>query len=114
MFAALLGFLSTFGSVEGDINQAAYSFHSSLVFAIRTLLAGQCVALVGLILLAIALIPLRARAAWLFTWGRIAMVPWLFLVPVGTVVGIIGFYYFADRRTEFVPSKQPDNPPSAA
>lgn len=109
MFTALSSVLTTFGAVDGDINQAAYSIHSGLVFSIRALLVGQCAALAGLVLLAVALMSLRLRAPWLFTWGRIVMIPWLFLIPLGTVVGIIGLFYFADRRAEFLPPAKAQN-----
>lgn len=111
MLVALLGLFTPLGSLTGDVNQAAQAINATLRFSIRALLLGQCLALVGLVLFSIALIAGRYRARWVFAWGRLAMIPWLLAVPVGTVVGIVGLIYFSDRRAEFTAPSTPTKEP---
>ncbi len=111
MLIALLGLFTPLGSLAGESTQAAQAINESLRSSIRVLLLGQNLALVGLILFSIAVIAGRYRARWVFNCGRLAMIPWLLAVPVGTVVGIIGLIYFSGRRAEFTPQPSPTKKP---
>jgi hypothetical protein len=106
LFAGAFMF-AVFGSMSGDIAQAAATITGGVARALWSIVIGEGIALIGLGPLGAALFGGKFRAPWLFKWGRLAMIPWLLVFPLGTIVGVIGLVYFAKRRAEFYPQVSP-------
>ena len=109
LLAVVAGILVTLGSMSGDVAQAAVAINRGVALALRGALIGQGVALVGLALLLVVLFGEKIRAPWLLKWGRIAMVPWLLMIGVGTVIGVLMLVYFSKHRAEFTDENKTPN-----
>jgi hypothetical protein len=115
-----IGMLQTFENMSGDITAAASQITGGVVLALKSMIIGQSAALVGLGLLLAALFSGRIREPWVLKWGRIAMLPWLVIFPLGTVIGALMLVYFSRHRGEFAGVSDGNNaggttdPPSAA
>jgi hypothetical protein len=93
--------LKAFAGMTGDTAQAATTITIGVSAALQTTRIGVLIGLIGFGLFSVALFKEDFRAPWAFTWGRIIMVPWLIIVPVGTVIGISMLIYFSKHRSEF-------------
>jgi hypothetical protein len=109
-----IGMLRSFGGTSGDISQATAQITSGVALALWSTIIGQSVALVGLVLLLVSLLMFKIRDPWVLKWGRLFMMPWLILFPIGTVAGISMLMYFSRHREEFLTKNRPLIQPTTA
>ena len=107
-FALPVGFILTaaeilesFGAMSGDTTQAATTINIGLSGALKFTKIGVLIGLIGFGLFSWALIAEDFRAPWALTWGRVLMVPWLIVFPVGTLIGVSMLIYFSKHQAEF-------------
>ena len=80
-----------------------HTLTSDIGLGLFTLLAGALSALVGLILILIALFGLKYRAKWFFWFLIIYEILLMNLYPIGTALGLIMLIYTLARKREFFP-----------
>jgi hypothetical protein len=76
---------------------------NNLATAMYLSIAGFLLALAGLILVLIALLSMRYRAAWFYKSVYVCAIIWLLRIPLGTVLGIILILFLRRHRGEFFP-----------
>jgi hypothetical protein len=101
LLGTVIGMIRAFSVIEsegqGDLKLLAE--HISL--AITSTAIGMIPALVGLVLLLIALFSSKYRAPWFFWFMAIFSVLNFLAFPIGTVLGIIVLVYIIPRKEEF-------------
>ena len=101
LLGIVVGLLKTLGGIHGDLAQATGQITSGVSLALRTTLLGQSAALLGLVLLLVALLIFKIRDLWVLRWGKIMAIFWLLFIPFGTVIGVLLLVYFSRHRKEF-------------
>lgn len=102
----IVGVLKTFGEMSGDTAQAAVSITGGVATALRATSIGQTIGLIGFGLFALALLKQNLREPWILKWGRVSMIPWLFMFPIGTALGVTMLVYFSKHRAEFLGTRR--------
>lgn len=102
----MAGILKTFGEMSGDTAQAAASITGGVATALRATSLGQTIGLIGFGLFTLALFNQKLREPWILKWGRVSMIPWLFMFPIGTTIAVTMLVYFSKHRAEFLEAKR--------
>ncbi len=74
---------------------------SDVRIALYTTSAGFILALVGIIMILIALFGTRYRAPWFQAMLWILPIVWLLSFPLGTILGVVVIVYLVNHKTEF-------------
>jgi len=100
MVAVILDAFEAIGHA-GDIASAAAIITAEVASSLWLLTYTAPLGLVGLVLLATGIIRGAAREPWVFWLGMAAMVPWLLIIPIGTLIGLIGVILFLSKKRLF-------------
>ncbi|MGJ8654655.1 MAG: MotA/TolQ/ExbB proton channel family protein [Opitutaceae bacterium] len=101
MIGSVIGMVRAFNEIgtDGPGDPELLAEHISL--ALRTTAYGMIPALIGLVLLLVALFSSEYRAPWFFWFMVIYAVLSLLAFPIGTVIGIVILAYIIPRKKEF-------------
>lgn len=101
MIGSVIGMTRAFNEIgtEGAGAPEVLAEHISL--ALRTTAYGMIPALIGFVLLLIALFSSKYRAPWFFWFMAIYACLSLLGFPVGTIIGIVILVYIIPRKEEF-------------
>ncbi|CAA6691659.1 MULTISPECIES: MotA/TolQ/ExbB proton channel family protein [unclassified Lentimonas] len=101
LLGTVIGMIRAFSVIEseGPGDPELLAEHISL--ALTTTAIGMIPALIGLVLLLIALFSSKYRAPWFFWFMAIFSVLNLLAFPIGTVLGIIVLVHIIPRKEEF-------------
>ncbi len=106
LLATVIGMVRAFGrSTEPETEQSA-ALVNDVSMAFYATAVGSVVALVGAILILVALLGVRYRAPWFLTVLWVLSILWLLSFPVGTLLGIAVIVYLVGHRTEFTEHMQ--------
>lgn len=101
LIGTIIGMVRAIGRlVESETAQSA-ALANDISIALYTTAAGSVVALVGIILILVALFGTRYRAPWFRTVLWVLSILWLLSFPIGTILGIIVMVYLVNHKAEF-------------
>ena len=108
---AAVRIINMMAALGGHQEVAAKAAHitGAVASALQAMVFVQRIALVGLVPMAVALVVGRLRERWAFRWSIACMVAWVFLVGVGTIIGITGLVLLYRHRKEFGRNKEVPN-----
>lgn len=113
LIGTIIGMVRAFGRL-GEMDAApAGALASDISIALYTTAIGYAMALVGIILIFIALFNTRYRAPWFLTALWILSVLWLLSIPIGTILGVIVIVYLVNHKDEFTEQPVTPNPPTS-
>jgi len=116
LLGTVVGMIGAFEEIskEGSTGSPE-ALSENISLALTTTAIGIIPALIGMILLLVALFSSKYRALWFFWFMAIYAGLSLLAFPIGTVLGVIILVYIIPRKAEFecepVGAGQPDNPP---
>ena len=100
LIGTIVGMVRAFRLAESETAQPA-ALANDISIAVYTTAAGSLVALVGIILILVALFGARYRAPWFRTVLWVLSVLWLLSFPIGTGFGICVMVYLVTHNAEF-------------
>ena len=107
LIGTIIGMVRAFGRLGEMDTSPPGALANDISIALYTTAAGYAMALVGVILIFVALFRTRYRAPWFLTALWILSVLWVLSVPIGTVLGIIIIVYLVNHREEFTEQPVP-------
>ena len=101
LVGTLIGMLRALRKLaQGDPAQTE-ALATDISTALYATVVGSTLALIGTVLILVALFGLRYRAPWFHVALWILAVLWLLCFPIGTILGIVIIVYLAKNRDEF-------------
>jgi hypothetical protein len=101
LFGTIIGMVRAFGRLAESETAQPAALANDISIALYTTAAGSVVALVGIILILVALFGARYRAPWFRTVLWVLSILWLLSFPIGTILGIIVMVYLVNHKAEF-------------
>jgi len=101
LIGTIIGMVRAFSRLAESETAQTAALAYDISIALYTTAAGSVVALVGIILILVALFGARYRAPWFQTVLWILSILWLLSFPIGTILGIVVIVYLVNHRTEF-------------
>jgi flagellar motor component MotA len=101
LLGTVIGMIRAFSVIESEGAGSAELLAEHISLARTTTAIGIIPALVGLVLLLVALFSSKYRAPWFFWFMAIFSVLNLLAFPIGTVLGIIVLVHIIPRKEEF-------------
>lgn len=109
LLGTIIGMISTFQKIgSGEMGQPE-ALANDIGFALSTTAIGLCFGIIGLILMLIALFVQKYRAPWFFWFLTICSILWMFLFPIGTVLGIAILIFLITHQEEFKNKTEPEH-----
>ena len=101
LIGTIIGMVRAFGRLAESETAQTAALANDISIALYTTAAGSVVALVGIIMILVALFGVRYRAPWFQTVLWILSILWLLSFPIGTILGIVFIVYLVNHKTEF-------------
>ena len=101
LIGTIIGMVRAFGRLAESETAQPAALANDISIAVYTTAAGSLVALVGIILILVALFGARYRAPWFRTVLWVLSVLWLLSFPIGTGFGICVMVYLVTHNAEF-------------
>jgi len=102
LLGTVVGMVSAFDKLSESEAASPETLANDISFALITTAIGMIPVLIGLILMAVARLGKKYRAAWFF-WFLIAYsVLWALNFPVGTILGGALIFYLISKKDEFL------------
>ena len=101
LIGTIVGMVRAFGRLAESETAQRAALANDISIAVYTTAAGSLVALVGIILILVALFGARYRAPWFRTVLWVLSVLWLLSFPIGTGFGICVMVYLVTHNAEF-------------
>ena len=101
LIGTIVGMVRAFGRLAESETAQPAALANDISIAVYTTAAGSLVALVGIILILVALFGARYRAPWFRTVLWVLSVLWLLSFPIGTGFGICVMVYLVTHNAEF-------------
>ena len=101
LIGTIIGMLRAYVRLADPETAQPEALANDISIALYTTAAGSLVAMVGIILILVALIGVRYRAPWFRTVLWVLSILWLLSFPIGTVLGIVVITYLGNHKTEF-------------
>lgn len=118
LIGTIIGMISAFQTMEEGVEGNAEKLAADMHFALITTAIGLIVALVGWVLIFVALFGFKYRASWFYWFLCVFSILWLVNFPVGTIIGIGMLIYLIKNKSTFhAPENEPleiDAPGSAS
>lgn len=112
ILGTILGMVRAFGRLAESGPDSSAALAEDIGLALNTTAVGYALALVGMLLISLALFRTRYRAPWFLTALWILSVFWLLSFPIGTILGLVVLVYLINHRTEFAKQPAPPDPPA--
>ena len=107
MMRAFAALSSAPPSAVGDPSHLSAAIGEVLIATV----VGMLVALLGSILMLVAVFPMRYRSPWLFWLFVVLGTLYVLAFPLGTVIGVVFLVVALTKRQEFLPSLPSDQSP---
>ena len=102
LLGTVIAMLSVFSALAAEPGAGSVdALAAQISFALVATAIGSIPALIGTVLLFLALFQNKCRAPWFFNFMVIYAVLLLFGFPIGTIMGIIILTYIIPRKDEF-------------
>ena len=103
----VVGMVRAFREIQTSDSTDAAALSGHIYLALIGTAVGLMLALVGAVLILIALWGTRYRAPWFYTALWVVSILWLLNIPIGTILGIVVIVYLLNHRQEFVEPRMP-------
>ena len=101
LIGTIVGMVRAFGRLAESETAQPAALANDISIALYTTAAGSLVALVGIILILVALFGARYRAIWFRNALWVLSALWLLMLPIGTGFGICVMVYLVNHNAEF-------------
>ncbi len=101
LIGTIIGMVQAFGRLATSETAQAAALANDISIALYSTVAGLVVALVGDILILVALFGVRYRAPWFRTALWVLSILWLIRFPIGTILAIVVMVYLVNHKKEF-------------
>lgn len=101
LIGTVIGMIRAFDRLAESEAASPADLGQGISISLYSTVAGSAIAMVGLILILVALVGVRYRAPWFRTVLWILSVLWLLVFPIGTIFGIGVIVYLVNHKTEF-------------
>ncbi|MFZ4655289.1 MAG: MotA/TolQ/ExbB proton channel family protein [Methylococcaceae bacterium] len=97
----IIGMIQSFGRLPTSETAQAAAVATDISIALHSTVAGLVVALVGDILILVALFGVRYRAPWFRTALWVLSILWLLIFPICIILAIVVMVYLVNHKNEF-------------